>query len=42
MGEPEALTQETQLVAASQEKDIGIRRGDLLPPEFMQLIKNQT
>lgn len=26
MGEPVALTQKTQLVVASQEKDIGIRR----------------
>lgn len=42
MGAPVALTQKTQLVVASQEKDIGIRREDLLHPEYMQRIKNQT
>lgn len=42
MGEPVALTQKTQLVVASQEKDIGIRREDLLHPEYMRRIKNQN
>lgn len=42
MGEPVALTQKAQLMAASQEKDIGVRRVDLLHPEYMQLTKKSN